>query len=91
MKQLEKLLPQYSLKKVYIVYVLVHVNCGFVLLEDTSLVESSSQLSQLQESSHVQIQKLQDEVLNLKEQLEQHVCEICVLILEHFDNLFFFL
>ena len=46
----------------------------YYVIKDTSLVESSSQLSELQETSQVQIQQLQAEVLNLKEQLKQHVC-----------------
>lgn len=52
---------------------------GLYYFKETSLVESSSQLSQIQETSQTQIQQLQAEVLNLKEQLEQHVCNIGLL------------
>jgi len=41
---------------------------------DTSLLESSSHFSQLQETTQVQIEQFQAEVLHLKAQLEQEVC-----------------
>ena len=41
---------------------------------DTSLLESNSQFSQLQEVTQAQIEQFQTEVLHLKVQLEQEVC-----------------
>ena len=41
---------------------------------DTSLLESNSQFSLLQEATQAQIEQFQAEVLHLKAQLEQEVC-----------------
>ena len=49
------------------------------LFEDTSLTESSSQLSELQVATQTQVQQLQHEILQLNEQLQQQVL-VCVYV-----------
>jgi len=49
------------------------------LFEDTSLAESSSQLSEMQVATQTQVQQLQHEILQLNERLQQQVL-MCVYV-----------